>query len=169
MWQISSQPSSSKTIVDIIFVSEFEWFCLRRSWGGCRPWGAASTWGFAWGNPLQSVSVDTAVAADCCQEASVPLSEGVSTDCLLVPTTWWLDFPKASHLRDRKMENAMFFIPSLGSPIPSLLWCPVGNTSQPCSLWVVTVQGHRYQEARILGCYLGGLATTEGCLIFFFS
>lgn len=42
---------------------------------------------------LQSISIDKAVAADCCREASVPFSEGVSMDCLLVPTTWWLDFP----------------------------------------------------------------------------
>lgn len=141
--------------------------------GGCRPWGGCqhvkACLGAGWGmihfrvSQLIRLLLLTVAGKPQCLLAKVfPW-----TACLSLQHGGWIS-PKQASLRDRKMENTLFFIPSLGSPIPSLLWCPVGNTTQPCSLCVVTVQGHRYQEARIWGDYLGGLATIEGCLIFFF-
>lgn len=64
--------------------------------------GRVGGWRGGGDDSLQSVSIDKAVAADCCQDVSVPLSEGVSMDCLLVPTTWWLDFPEASQSERQK-------------------------------------------------------------------
>jgi len=91
------------------------------------------------------------VAAGCCQEATVLLSEGFH-GLLACPHSVAVGLPQSKQAIGETVRWKMqcFLFHSLGGPIPSLSWCPIGNTSQPCSLWVVTIQGHQYQEIRIL-------------------
>lgn len=141
-------------------------------WGRRAPKGLPTCEGLTGaGDSLQTVSCDRVgeLLPAVARKLLCPLLKVFPrTACWSPQHGSWIAPKQASNLRDSKMEDAFLF-PSLGSPIPFVLWCPIGNRSRPCSLWVVSIiQRHQYQEARILRGCLGGLATTEGHLFLLF-